>query len=168
MDPVVLYEASFQFRFAYLVPLLLLVFIAFFPLIMKVYRDKKGIKINMKIVSLFCTGCFLFVAALSALVFSFQAGFYQRTVGAYKRGEYQIIEGYVEHFEPMPYTGHSYESFDICGVSFFYSDYDVHPGYNNTKSHGGVITGNGQHLRIGYVYYDETYGNVIVYIEELP
>ena len=40
-------------------------------------------------------------------------------------------------------------------------------GYHNSKSHGGVITGNGQRLKIGYVYYNEQYGNIIVYIEEI-
>ena len=33
---------------------------------------------------------------------------------------------------------------------------------------GGVIKENGQHLKIGYVYLNETYGNIIVYIEQLP
>ena len=67
----------------------------------------------------------------------------------------------------MPYGGHKQESFDINGVSFSYSDFSVQPGYHNAKSHGGVITGNGQHLKIGYVYYNSAEGNVIVYIEKL-
>ena len=74
----------------------------------------------------------------------------------------------VENFDPMPYEGHANETFEINGVKFSYSDYIVHPGYNNTKSHGGVIKENGQHLKIGYVYLNETYGNIIVYIEQLP
>ena len=56
---------------------------------------------------------------------------------------------------------------EINGVKFFYSDYSTQPGYNNAKSHGGVITGDGQHLKIHYVYLNETYGNIIVYIEEI-
>lgn len=83
---------------------------------------------------------------------------------AYKQGEYQIVEGYVENFVPMPYTGHSHESFEVNGVSFSYSDYSVQSGHHNAKSHGGVITGDGQHLKIGYIHYNETYGNIIVYI----
>ena len=33
----------------------------------------------------------------------------------------EIVEGYVENFEPMPYEGHAQESFDIEGVHFEYS-----------------------------------------------
>ena len=39
--------------------------------------------------------------------------------------------------------------------------------YHNAWSHGGVITGNEQHLKIRYVNY-ERLGNVILFIEELP
>ncbi len=39
-------------------------------------------------------------------------------------------------------------------------------GYHNAKSHGGVIKGDGQYLKIGYVYYGNE--NIIVYIEEYP
>ena len=92
---------------------------------------------------------------------------YFKTVGAYQRGQYEVVEGYVENFDPMPYGGHTRESFEINDVYFEYSDYNVTSGYRNTKSHGGVITGDGQYLKIGYVYYNSTYGNIIVYIEEL-
>ena len=92
----------------------------------------------------------------------------KKTVSAYKRGDYQIVEGYVENFHPMPYAGHSNESFEICGVCFFYSDFVIQQGYHNAKSHGGVITGDRQHLKVGYIYYGGNYGNIIVYIEELP
>jgi hypothetical protein len=78
-----------------------------------------------------------------------------------------VVEGYVENFDPMPYEGHGDESFEINGVTFSYSDYSIQPGYTNSKSHGGVIAGDGQHLKVGYVYYNETYGNIIVYIEQL-
>ena len=101
-------------------------------------------------------------------MFIFQLSMYNKIVGAYNRGEYQIVEGYVENFDPMPYSGHTKESFEINDIEFFYSDYNHHPGYNNTKSHGGVIKKNGQHLKIGYVYINETYGNIIVYIEQIP
>ena len=90
---------------------------------------------------------------------------YTKVVGAYKDGEFMIVEGYVENFDPMPYGGHSEESFEINNVTFSYSDYTIQPGYNNSKSHGGVIEGNGQHLKVGYVDYYGT--NIIVYIEQL-
>lgn len=110
-------------------------------------------------------GC---IAATGILIAAlFQGHMYLKTVGAYQRGQYEIAEGYVENFDPMPYGGHANESFEINGVHFEYSDYSKRPGYGNTKSHGGVITGDGQYLKIGYVYYNSTYGNIIVYIEEL-
>ena len=93
---------------------------------------------------------------------------YTKTVGAYYSGEYQTVEGYVENFHPMPSDGKSKETFDINGVEFAYSDYNIHPGYNKSQYHGGVITGNGQHLKIKYVFFNETYGNIILYIEEIP
>ena len=37
--------------------------------------------------------------------------------------------------------------------------------FTDTKHHGGVIEGDGQHLKIGYVTYRGK--NVIVYIEQL-
>ena len=88
-------------------------------------------------------------------------------VGAYRRGEYRTVEGYVEQFHPEPRTGHDSEHFFIDGVWFQYSNYSLQAGYHNAASLGGVITGDGQHLKIGYTEYGN-YGNVIVYIEELP
>ena len=69
----------------------------------------------------------------------------------------------------MPYEGRSNESFEINGVYFSYSDYEIQQGYHNAKSHGGVISGDGQYLKIGYVqpYPFSRNDNVIVYIEEL-
>ena len=95
---------------------------------------------------------------------------YNKIVKSYEQGNYQIVEGYVENFDPMPYGGRKYESFDINGVSFSYSNFSTQMGYRNAKSHGGVITGNRQHLKIGYVYYNPAWdsgSNAIVYIEEL-
>jgi hypothetical protein len=51
----------------------------------------------------------------------------------------RVVEGPVEHFVPMPYTGHALESFSVAGVVFKYSDYVVTDGFNNTSSHGGPI-----------------------------
>ena len=164
----ILFEATFEFEFAYLIPIFMLVFISLFPLIMKKYYENNDAKINYKVVRIFCGCAFAFVALISIIAGVFQVNMFNKTVGAYNRGEYQIVEGYVENFDPMPYEGHANETFEINGVKFSYSDYNIHPGYNNTKSHGGVIKENGQHLKIGYVYLNETYGNIIVYIERLP
>lgn len=91
---------------------------------------------------------------------------YRKTVIAYRNDDYQIVEGYVVNFDPMPYGGHKDETFEINGVKFGYSDYTIMIGYHNTKSHGGVIRDNGQYLKIGYIQYNNE--NIIVYIEEFP
>ena len=74
----------------------------------------------------------------------------------------------MEFFSPMPYAGHAYESFVIDGVAFYYSDFSSTVGYHNARSHGGVITGNGQYLRIGYIPGDDAKDNIIVSIEAPP
>lgn len=65
----------------------------------------------------------------------------------------------------MPYEGRgNKESFRIGEVKFEYSDYDeTGLGYNRSTSHGGIITGNGQQFKIGYVKYKNK--NFIVRIE---
>ena len=145
----------------------MMVFIAFFPIIWKKGWENKYTVVSYKAVKIFCACGFCFVLILTIVISLFQVHMYKETVGAYESGNYEIVEGYVENFIAMPYEGHSDESFEINGVKFSYSDYSVQPGYNNTMSHGGVITGDGQHLKIGYIYYNNTYGNIIVYIEQL-
>ena len=63
-----------------------------------------------------------------------------------------VVEGAVEHFHPMPYTGHDLERFDVAGVHFEYSEYDLEEtqGFNHTSSHGGPIH-EGLYVRIHYV-----------------
>ncbi|MCH5262868.1 MAG: hypothetical protein J1F42_08140 [Lachnospiraceae bacterium] len=169
----VLYEASFEFHPALLIPIVMMIYIPLFPSILKQRidqkqkLDEKDYHYNEKFVKCFCIGGFVWCAIFSIIVLLSQIDMYNKIVRVYKQGNYQIVEGYVENYDPMPYGGHKEESFNINGISFSYSDFSVQPGYHNAKSHGGVITGNGQHLKIGYVYYNSTKGNVIVYIEKL-
>lgn len=80
-----------------------------------------------------------------------------------------VVEGYVENFHPMPYEGHDTEYFEINGVHFEYSDYTITNGYHKSASHGGVVTQNGQHLKVKYVVekFGEGNENVILYIAEI-
>ena len=165
----VLYEAQFHFTSFMWIPIIIPVLFFIWPWIQDTLTKIIGMKLPIK-VTFPRTACIIFgcIAAVTALIiFLFQGHMYLKTVGAYQRGQYEIVEGYVENFVPMPPGGHARESFEINGVYFEYSDYNITSGYRNTKSHGGVITGNGQYLKIGYIYYNETYGNIIVYIEEL-
>lgn len=72
-----------------------------------------------------------------------------------KTGNVETVEGYVEKYHPMPKEGHDSEFFEINGIVFEYSDYEIVNGYHKSASHGGVITHNGQHLLIKYVVEDE-------------
>ena len=110
------------------------------------------------------TWIFLVIAAVAII---WQVHTRNELVERYRNGEYETIEGAVQHFIPMPVEGHSHESFDINGVNFEYSDYRVQPGYHQTRSHNGVISGDDQRLRIRYVW-SASFGNIILYIEELP
>ena len=160
----ILFEATFHLDIMFLIPVFMIIFILLFPKIWKnSWKDKYTI-ISYKIVKIFC-GCaaaYIFVITL-ILAFSTVSS-YKTTVVAYEKGEYEVVEGYVENFVPMPSEGMD-ESFEINGVKFSYSDYNITFGYNNAKSHGGVIEGNGQHLKIGYVI--DNGENIIVCIEQL-
>ena len=164
----ILYEASFHFHVMNLIPVFMLIWILFFPSIVDRVNRCLNLKYSVRRHSFNRAIIFVFVSVILVITIIFEIDMTKKTVGAYKRGDYQIVEGYVENFHPMPYGGHSQESFEINGVLFSYSDFNSQQGYNKAKSHGGVITGDGQHLKIGYVYYGGTYGNIIIYIEELP
>lgn len=63
--------------------------------------------------------------------------------------QYKIAERAVKNFDLMPHSGHKDESFEVNGVMFAYSDYNVSNAFNNTKSHGGPIDVN-SYVRIYY------------------
>jgi hypothetical protein len=73
-------------------------------------------------------------------------------------GKASVVEGVVTDFRPMPRAGHAHESFVVGGQRFFYSDYSVTAGFNNTRSHGGPID-NGVYVRITHR------GNTILRLE---
>ncbi len=65
---------------------------------------------------------------------------------------YKVIEGMVQNFQQMPYSGHQNESFEVNSIRFEYSDYTGNNYFfKNTKSHGGPITGEGQKVKIYYL-----------------
>lgn len=84
----------------------------------------------------------------------------------FNTGNYEIIEGYVEDFKLGSSTDNKMESFSINGVCFKYSDGVISGGYNRTINHGGVIRGDGQHIKIAYIDYEKS--NQIIFIEEFP
>jgi hypothetical protein len=63
---------------------------------------------------------------------------------------YNIVEGIVENFHPMPKSGHDTERFTVKNVKFKFSDFNLSKGgFNNTSSHGGPIR-EGLPVRIAY------------------
>lgn len=88
----------------------------------------------------------------------------------YHNGDYLTVEGYVEDFATRYHEFMGEESFTVDGVYFCYEPDANLPGtYHYVRgSKKGVITGNGQHLKIGYVEREEFGDRVIIYIEELP
>ena len=77
---------------------------------------------------------------------------------AYQKGDFQLVEGIVTDFHPMPYEGHQEECFSVQEQRFCYSDYEIAPGFRNTASHGGPIR-SGLPVRIAYS------GNVILRLD---
>lgn len=66
-------------------------------------------------------------------------------------GSIYVVEGEVTNFESpeTPVCGHDSESFTIGNVNFCYYGTENY-GYSKFLRNGGVITGNGQKLRITY------------------
>ena len=83
---------------------------------------------------------------------------YQSEAKALHGGSHNVVEGPIKSFAPMPYAGHSEESFVVADRRFSYSDYLVTPGFHNTSSHGGPIE-DGLYVRVTYI------GNLIVRLE---
>ncbi len=163
---MVLYEFGFKFDFVFLVPVIMLIFITFFPLIWRKFSMNYRNQMNMELVKIFCGCAASFVTIISIIVTISMIYQYKNISDKYNNGDYLTVDGLVENFVPMPYSGHSDETFDINGVNFAYSDFDLsQTGYNISKSHGGVITGNGQHLYIRYIINDGT--NCILYIKQV-
>ncbi len=69
---------------------------------------------------------------------------------ALRSGQYEIVEGKVVDFVPMPVHGHARERFAVNGHRYEYSDFGITAGFNNTQSHGGPIR-EGLHVRIADV-----------------
>ena len=111
-----------------------------------------------QIISLVLLVVFLFTMGSSILL-------YAACRRLWKRGEVSEVTGYVENYHPMPAVGHDMESFEIGGVSFSYSNFVLQTGYHCAASWGGVITHDGQHLKIQYIQIEEE--KIIVYIAEL-
>ena len=67
---------------------------------------------------------------------------YRRLRTSIEQGQCRVVEGVVQNFHPGGnYRGETDESFDVSGVHFSYSAYDVCPGFNQTSAKNGPIHG---------------------------
>lgn len=164
----ILYECHFHFHFMLLVPFIILISTILFSISYINWLKKKIFAPDyaIKIVKIFFFCMILFECVVNILGIMFRVDLYKKTVVAYQNGDYQIVEGYVENFEPMDSSGYPPEKFEINGIRFEYSDHKPVSGYYGAE--GDCTIRSGQHLKIGYIYYGGGYGNIIVYIEELP
>lgn len=64
---------------------------------------------------------------------------FRQFIKASQAGHYDVVEGIVTNFRPMPESGHGQESFDVDGRHFAYSDFVDNPGFHQTRSKGGPI-----------------------------
>lgn len=103
---------------------------------------------------------FYFIFALLWTITSFLATYYEhnKAISDLRKGHFSVVEGRVSDFVPMPYTGHSQESFSVSRQRFSYSDFIVTSGFHNTASHGGPIR-EGLYVRVSHS------GNLILRLE---
>lgn len=126
-----------------------------------VYSFKNKLPVINKILSIVVLLVFIFITVFTL---STSNSVSLELYNMMKNGECEVISGEVENFHTPSFYGHDQESFYINNVYFEYSN-SVEVGYSKTKVFGGVITGNGQQLRITYVNFEDQ--NVILKIEEL-
>lgn len=99
---------------------------------------------------------------------------YKKIIIPYKNGDFSMVEGfvhnYMENCDEIDFRPDD-EYFEVENIGFSYRDPDKW-GYHLIRKKGGVITGNGQYIRICYVYANgESTGgaegrNVILRIDE--
>jgi hypothetical protein len=88
---------------------------------------------------------------------------YFNTKELFKQKQYQVVEGIVSNFEPMPKGGRGQESFSVGKVKFAYSDAnESYYGFNQTKVYEGPID-EGKQVRISY--YTKGRQNIILKLE---
>src|SRR5262245_21536651 len=73
--------------------------------------------------------CLLFSIFWTVTSFSAIASQQKQAADALQGARFDVVEGVIENFVPMPYEGHKRESFDVAGRHFSYSDYIITPGF---------------------------------------
>lgn len=91
----------------------------------------------------------IFAVFWTVVAFSGTYSQYRHAITLVRNNGCLTVEGPVENFVPMPYSGHAMETFSVDGVKFAYSDFNITGGFNTTSSHGGPINA-GSYVRLCY------------------
>ena len=75
---------------------------------------------------------------------------YYKLKNALLTGKYEVVEGVITDFVPMPWGGHAMEHFKVNGHYYEYSNFNVIAGFNKTQAYGGPLRG-GLNVRIADV-----------------
>lgn len=157
---VVLYEYKFEIKniLLCLIPLIVALIIAIAG-----FRQMKNVS---KVATVFKFSLSAVLILISAILCFSKIRNYKVMKDYLNSADCLTVKGEVTEFHPMPSSGHDHEHFEINGVYFEYSDYEIINGYHNAASKGGVITHNGQNLLIKYYHDEKKDKNIILYIVE--
>ena len=169
-----LYELSFDFSKALGFFIVLSVGLVFFfadKIIGKrtatyVNIDRRTKEISPRVVKIIFRSIGVFCLIVFLVFFGVHIRQYNEYKTRLKTNNVSVVEGYVENYNPLPAYEKGTENFEINGIYFAYTDASSTNGYHTTANRGGVITGNGQYLKIKYVTNAEG-ENVILYICEI-
>ena len=157
-----LYEFGFNFKnYELLFALFWISCSVFFCYLLILRFDKKIIRILI----IFIETCLIALVGSSLLIDPIKGYFWVKE--KYELGECEVVCGAVADFD-SPETsiyGHVSESFTINGITFEYMDNEY--GYSTFKCDGGVITHEGQKLKITYCNDPYSTYLVICAIEEV-
>ena len=111
--------------------------------------------------------CLLFLSTIATITRQYKE--YDLLKEAYETNSCLYVEGVIYDFRGHPDTAQWYEEFWVDGVFFSYTPYEQTQGYYHPRGKKGVLTGNGQKVKIGYVPIEvaREVKNKIVYIEQL-
>ena len=138
-----LYEFGFQIHLSDIFKVLIFIL----PVCMFLFSSRFEKVIRLIIIALAC-----FVSVFVLIVFYIQPiCSYCEIKQNIARGDVYTVEGEVSDFETPEdsFGGHNSESFTINNVEFSYYGTENY-GYSRFLCNGGVVTGNGQKLRITY------------------
>lgn len=143
-------ETNLSFPMAPVMALFLII------LVFVIFNIKYRKKITNTFKRRFLTGVIVFLVFLVAAITYNEIKIYKTIENALQKKNYKIVKGIVEDFTPAPYAGHKEESFKIKDKYFSYSDYEITTFYHQTRSHGGLIRGDGQKIKIAYISFPYT------------